>query len=154
MLRALKGLLADLGGQGGAHGGEPERAHLETAVAGLLLEMMRVDLKEKPEEAAAVRDALASMFALDPDAADALVGRAGAHRYTSYFGPVGVIKRLLDLPQRIVLVEHLWRVAFADTQLDPYEDHFVRKIAHLLYVSNTDAMLARQRARDKGKGER
>lgn len=49
----------------------------------------------------------------------------------------------------MALVEHLWRVAFADSELDPYEDHFVRKIAHLLYVPNTDAMLARQRARKR-----
>jgi uncharacterized tellurite resistance protein B-like protein len=148
MLGRLKGLLADLGGRTGGHAAETDRTQLETAVAGLLLEMMRADLKEKPEEAAAANAALASMFGLDPTAAQALAARAAAHRYTSYFGPVGVIKRLLDLPQRVVLVEHLWRVAFADAELDPYEDHFVRKIAHLLYVPNTDAMLARQRARD------
>jgi uncharacterized tellurite resistance protein B-like protein len=146
MLGALKGLLADLGGRG-QPGGEPERAQLELAVAGLLLEMMRVDLKEKPEEASAAHAALAAMFGLDAPAAEALAARAGAHRYTSYFGPVGIVKRLLDLDQRIVLVEHLWRIAFADAELDPYEDHFVRKIAHLLYVPNTDAMLARQRAK-------
>ena len=29
----------------------------------------------------------------------------------------------------------------------PYEDHYVRKIAHLLYVPNTQSMLARNRAR-------
>jgi uncharacterized tellurite resistance protein B-like protein len=147
MLRALKGLLAGLGGGDGRPGGENERAQLELAVTGLLLEMMRVDLEEKPEEAAAARAALAAMFGLDPQTAAALVARAGAHRYTSYFGPVGIIKRLLGIEQRIVLVEHLWRIAFADARLDPYEDHFVRKIAHLLYVSNTDAMLARQRAK-------
>ena len=38
-------------------------------------------------------------------------------------------------------------VAFADGQLNLYEDHYVRKIAHLLYVSNTESMLARNRAR-------
>jgi uncharacterized tellurite resistance protein B-like protein len=151
MLGKLKGLLAELGAAGGSQVAESERTQLETAVTGLLLEMMRVDLKEKPEEAAAARTALGAMFGLDTQATDALIARTGAHRYTSYFGPVGVIKRLLDLEQRIVLVEHLWRIAFADTELDPYEDHFVRKIAHLLYVSNTDAMLARQRARSAPK---
>jgi uncharacterized tellurite resistance protein B-like protein len=35
----------------------------------------------------------------------------------------------------------------ADGRLDYYEDHYVRKIAHLLYVPNTDSMLARNRAR-------
>jgi len=147
MLGSLKGWLADLSAGAGKDAGEPERRQLEMAVAGLLQEMTRADLKEKPEERAAVGAALQSMFGLAPAAADELAQRASSHRYTSYFGPVGVIKRLLGPEQRTALVEHLWRVAFADSELDPYEDHFVRKIAHLLYVSNTDAMLARQRAK-------
>ncbi|MGQ0752347.1 MAG: TerB family tellurite resistance protein [Betaproteobacteria bacterium] len=40
----------------------------------------------------------------------------------------------------------MWRIAYADGKLDPYEDHYVRKIAHLLYVPNTECMLARGRA--------
>ena len=52
-----------------------------------------------------------------------------------------------SMPERVRLVEHLWRVAFATGGLDPHEDHYVRKIAHLLYVPNTDSMLARNRAR-------
>jgi uncharacterized tellurite resistance protein B-like protein len=38
-------------------------------------------------------------------------------------------------------------VAFADGELDVYEDQFVRKIADLIYVPNTQCMLARQRVR-------
>ncbi|HEX7811420.1 MAG TPA: TerB family tellurite resistance protein [Burkholderiales bacterium] len=154
MLGTLKGLLAGLAAKNPVEVGEPERRQLEMAVAGLLHEMMRADLKEKPEERAAMSTALAAMFEMSAADADRLIDQAGAHRYTSYFGPVGVIKRLLGLEQRTVLVEHLWRVAFADTALDPYEDHFVRKIAHLLYVSNTHAMLARQRAKNQVKAER
>lgn len=153
MFGTLKGLLAGIGGNNAFEGGEPERRQLEMAAAGLLHEMMRADLKEKPEERAAMAAALGSMFELDAADAGRLIDQAGAHRYTSYFGPVGVIKRLLGLEPRIAFVEHLWRVAFADGALDPYEDHFVRKIAHLLYVPNTDAMLARQKARNQGKGQ-
>jgi uncharacterized tellurite resistance protein B-like protein len=38
-------------------------------------------------------------------------------------------------------------VACADGPLDAHEDHCVRKIGHLLYVTNTDILLARSRAR-------
>ncbi len=154
MLGSLKSLLAGLAGNNPAAGGETEKRHLEMAVAGLLHEMMRADSKEKPEERSAMGTALAAMFEMNDADAGRLIDQAGAHRYTSYFGPVAVIKRLLELEQRTALVEHLWRIAFADSELDPYEDHFVRKIAHLLYVSNTDAMLARQRAKNQVKAER
>jgi uncharacterized tellurite resistance protein B-like protein len=57
------------------------------------------------------------------------------------------VKRDLPLPERVRLVEHLWRIAYSDGRLDSHEDHYVRKMAHLLYVPNTQSMLARNRAR-------
>lgn len=154
MLGSLKSLLAGLAGEKSAATGEPAKRELEMAVTGLLHEMMRADSKERPEERSAMSATLAAMFEMNDADAGRLIDLAGAHRYTSYFGPVSVIKRVLGLEQRTALVEHLWRVAFADSELDPYEDHFVRKIAHLLHVPNTDAMLARQRAKNQVKALR
>lgn len=148
MLGKLNGLLADLSAGPGPGTGETERRQLEVAVAGLLHEMMRADLEERAEERTAMREALQGMFGVAAEEAEDILGRAAGHRYTSYFGPVGIIKRMLGPAERTALVEHLWRIAFADAELDPYEDHFVRKISHLLYVPNTEAMLARQRARN------
>lgn len=152
MLGKLKGLLAGLSEGPAGSAPAPERRQLELAVAGLLHEMMRADLKETAEEHAAMNAALQAILGITPAEAGEVLREAAAHRYTSYFGPISVIKRLLGLEERILLIEHLWRVAFADETLDPYEDHFVRKIAHLLYVPNTEAMLARQRARQEARG--
>jgi uncharacterized tellurite resistance protein B-like protein len=91
---------------------------LRLAVAVLLHEARRADYAHGRKEAAAAERALAA------------------------------VKREFSQEERVRLVEHLWRVSFAEGGLDPYEDHYVRKIAHLLYVPNTQAMLARNRARD------
>ena len=147
MLSALKNLLSGQSGQDLQNPNESDSRQLRIAVAGLLHEMIRADLEERPEESDTCASALMGMFELPESDARVLVGETGAHRFTSYFGPVSIIKRLLPMESRIALIEHLWRVAFADSSLDRYEDHFVRKIAHLLYVTNTEAMLARQRAR-------
>jgi uncharacterized tellurite resistance protein B-like protein len=153
MLSALKNLLSGTSAPDLLKPIESESRQLRVAVAGLLHEMVRTDLNEKPEESGTANIALMAMFDLPERDARALLDEAGAHRFTSYFGPVSIIKRLLSMERRIALIEHLWRVAFADSHLDTYEDHFVRKIAHLLYVTNTEAMLARQRARKTAKGE-
>ncbi len=145
MLASFKKLFADSMAEGPASA--RESAGLGIAVAGLLHEMMRVDLHVKSGESQVAADALASILALPRSEACSILERTTEHRFTSYFGPVSIIKRLLSAQQRGHLVEKLWEVAFADGTLDPYEDHFVRKIAHLLYVPNTEAMLARQRAR-------
>lgn len=126
-----------------------ERRHLILAVASLLHEVTRVDLAESDVERAAAELALADLFGLSlPQATELLAeGRERARQLTSYFAPVSVIKRGLALPERVHLIEHLWRIAYADRRLDSHEDHYVRKIAHLLYVPNTQSMLARNRAR-------
>lgn len=131
----------------------PLEAHsLKVAVAVLVHEARRADYDEAHlEEADAGVAALGDLFGLDREEAARLLaeGREKAQHLTSFYAPVSVIKRDYSMEQRIRLVEHLWRVSFADGLLNPYEDHYVRKIAHLLYVPNTDSMLARNRARDR-----
>jgi uncharacterized tellurite resistance protein B-like protein len=102
-----------------------ERRHLQVSVAVLLHEARRAD-----EAAELLKE-----------------GRAKAEQLTSFYAPLTVIKRDFSMPERIRLIEHLWRVSFVDGQLNLYEDHYVRKIAHLLHVPNTDSMLARNRAK-------
>ena len=126
-----------------------ERRHLQVAVAVLLHEARRADYVEGDEESVRAERALVEIFGMEPSESAALLveGRAKAQQLTSFYAPVTTVKREFSLPERVRLVEHLWRVAFADGRLDLYEDHYVRKIAHLLYVPNTQAMLARNRAR-------
>jgi uncharacterized tellurite resistance protein B-like protein len=146
LLRALKSLFEDQPGQ--ALRGH-ERRHLQVAVASLLHEATRVDLAQAAGERAAAEHAIVDLFGLSATESAVILteGSDRAKHLTSYFAPVSVIKRDLSLPQRVRLIEHLWRVAYADGRLDPYEDHYVRKITHLLYVPNTESMLARNRAR-------
>ncbi len=145
MLKTLK-YLFDTSGDGVAISGF-ERRHLHLAVATLLHESTRVDLESHAAEYAAAERALSDLFDLDAADCSALLGEAQRNSgLTSYYAPVAVIKRDFSMPQRIALIEHLWRIAYAHGQLDLYEDHFARKIAHLLHVPNTQTMLARSRA--------
>jgi uncharacterized tellurite resistance protein B-like protein len=148
MLRAIKRVFDSAPGDSRDVSGH-ERRHLQLAVAVLLHEARRADYVERDEEAATAELALVEMFGLQRRESAALLeqGRARAQQLTSFYAPVSVVKREFSLPERICLVEHLWRVAFADGGLNQYEDHYVRKIAHLLYVPNTQTMLARNRAR-------
>jgi uncharacterized tellurite resistance protein B-like protein len=134
---------------------EHERGHLYLAVALLLHEATRLDLKESPKELAASKQAIAELFGLPPEECEAIVieGREKAKGITSCFATVSVIRREFSLLERVSLIEHIWRVAYADSHLDYYEDHFVRKIAHLLHVPNTQTILARNRARSNETGK-
>ena len=122
---------------------------LRLSAACLVQEARRVDLEHDAREHPAAIDALVQMFALQTSDAERLLeaAREKTRQLTSYYSVVSVIKRDLSLDERILLIEVLWRVAYADGVLHGHEDHFVRKIAHLLYVPNTQVMLARSRAR-------
>jgi uncharacterized tellurite resistance protein B-like protein len=148
MLRALRDLFEATPPADRAEPGA-ERRPLQVAVAALLYEAARADYAEDTIEDSAAYAALGEIFGLDPGKCRALLeeGRARARQLTSFYAPVNVIKRDFPLEKRILLVECLWRVTFADGRLDPYEDHYVRKIARLLYLSNTQCVLARNRAR-------
>ena len=123
---------------------------LRVGIACLVQEARRVDLDDDARERPAAIDALMRMFELDESDADALLteARAKAQRLTSYYPIVSVIKRDFSMEERVLLIEVLWGVAYADGALHGHEDHFVRKIAHLLHVPNTEVMLARARARE------
>ena len=146
MLKALKRLFDEPGSEAGP---AFERRQLQLAIAMLLHESTRVDLDSHAAECAAAECALAELCDLDPAACKELLaearGRTG--QLVSYFAQVSVIKREFTMAQRVALIEHLWRIAYAHDPLDPYEDHFVRKIAHLLHVPNIQCMLARSHAR-------
>jgi len=149
MINALRKLFDESDGTAGRAIPERERHHLQVAVASLLHEASRVDLEERREEHLAAERALQDLFGLSAADCAAVLeeGRGKARQLVSYFAPVSVIKRDFALAERVRFIEHLWRIAYADGRLDQYEDHFVRKIAHLLYVPNTQCMLARNRAR-------
>ncbi len=121
------------------------------AAAGLAAELMRVDLQERPEERAVAARALARLFAAAPGSLDGLLAEAAdrSRRSASYYGPVSLLMRHWKPSERVAFIEALWQIAYADGSLDAYEDHFVRMMAHLLYVPNTDCVLARNRARTR-----
>jgi uncharacterized tellurite resistance protein B-like protein len=147
MLKALKRVLA--AAQETPSAPAHERRHLQLSVAVLLHEARRADYAEGGDESSVAERALAELFGLSaPEAASVLQeARERAQHLTSFYAPLSLIKREFSMEERIVLVEQLWRITFADGQLNLYEDHYVRKIAHLLHVPNTQSMLARNRAK-------
>jgi len=147
MLKKLKRLLDST--ESADHIPGLERRHLQVSVAVLLHEGRRADYEHQAGESDVAELALRELFGVSAEEAATLLeeGRAKAEQLTSFYAPVTVVKRDFSMPERIRLIEHLWRISFADGQLNLYEDHYVRKIAHLLYVPNTDSMLARNRAK-------
>ncbi len=118
------------------------------AYCGLLMEVARLASPQADLKRAAVAATLKEAFS--SDATDTASCVENAPRYTSYYEPVALLNRKLAPPQKVQFVEHLWRVAYADGDVDMYEDQLVRKLSELLYVAHADFILAKHRVRESG----
>ena len=125
--------------------------NLQLAVAALLVEAARMDDNFVDTERAAVTALLEKRFEMSKAQVAELIEQAEAKIEGSaqYFPFTHEITTQLDNSGRIEIIEMLWSVVLADGEVDPYEDMLIRKISGLIYVSDRDRALARQRAKAK-----
>jgi uncharacterized tellurite resistance protein B-like protein len=122
-----------------------QRARL--AVAALLVEIALSDFESVNEERQTIIDIVGKRFGLSEQEANDLISLAQAeHRdSTDYFQFTRLINEHYTQPQKVELVESLWRVAYADGELHRYEEHVIRRLSDLLHVSHTDFIAAKHR---------
>jgi len=124
---------------------------LKLATAALLIEMMQQDEHEHENEKIAIRFALQSKFSLTDHETDTLYNLAQQEvaDATDYFQFTNLIARNFSQQQKIKVIEYLWTIAYADNSLDAYEEHMVRRIADLIYVSHKDFMQTKHKVQQK-----
>ena len=123
---------------------------LQLATATLLIEVMRADYQENLTENEAVFAQVKRFFSLSEDEALLLVKEAEteADHSVELQSFTRLLHERLSLEDKHAVVEMLWRVALADDHLDKHEDHLVRKLASLLYVSHNDLIRIRNTVRE------
>ena len=148
MLRALTGFL----GRGSAAVPAPATRERELALATavLLIEVVRADFAEADMELAAVGRLLEQHLGITSAEADALVveARREADVQVSLQSFTRRLHEELGTEEKHRIVELLWRVALSDSTLDKHEDHLIRKVAGLLYISHGDLIRIRNRVAD------
>jgi uncharacterized tellurite resistance protein B-like protein len=122
---------------------------LRLATAALFVEMMRADFKVTDEERRNLEAVVRETLGLDGDETRELLALAEeeAASAVELFQFTRLIDEAFSPEQKAMLVERLWRIAYADAHLDRLEEHLVRKIANLLHVSHRDYIAAKVAAR-------
>lgn len=113
---------------------------LELATAALLCEIVRADYNTTDEELATLRTMLLTRYRLSESAAEELMTMAEAQveDAVDHYQFVSLIKDHYSYDQRRELVSQMWQLAWADGNVDPLEEHRIRRLADLLYVSHSD----------------
>ncbi|MDN3378512.1 MULTISPECIES: TerB family tellurite resistance protein [unclassified Pseudoalteromonas] len=118
---------------------------LKTAVAALLIEVMRADTQQQDDELKTLTFTLKKYFQLTDEEVDELMQSAGKSldEAIDYFQFSKQINNQCSAQQRIEIIELLWRLAYADGELDPQEEYVIRRVANLLYVTHEDFIAAK-----------
>lgn len=127
---------------------------LQVVTAALFIEMCRADKEIQRDEVRTAVEVVRRTFDLDPVEAKEIMALAegeaddavSLYRFTSH------IDRHFSPPEKIRLIENLWKVAFADDALDKHEEYLVRKISDLIHVSHGDFIQAKLRVVEGMKG--
>ncbi len=140
MLLAIKQFFEEKLTTSSETGSEQNDQKIELATAALMFELMKTDETIDAREKQALTAVLRDTFHLDNATVANLVtlAESAAHEATSLYEFTSMVNEHYDYDQRVKLIENLWRVAFADTKLDRYEEHLIRKVSDLIYVRHSD----------------
>ena len=121
------------------------------AVAALLIEVAMADHVFDEREMQSLQLHLKQKFAIADSQLIELIDLAkdetseatSLHQFTT------LVHRHCNQQEKFELLVSMWELAFADNDLNKYEEYVIRKVADLIYVSHAEFMRAKSIAKNK-----
>lgn len=126
-----------------------EEVNINHAAAALMVEIMAADHQWDDVEAAQIKALLNDHLGVSENEANEILQDASdqhqhAHDLYQY---TSVINEHYSSEQKYQLLKQLWLVAFADGQIDRYEEHMIRRLSELLHLAHSQFIRAKIEAR-------
>lgn len=137
-MNLLERLKADFSGDAASPSDAEHDVQIAAAV--LLLEMEHADHAHDPAEREEIARQLKSYFDLDNDEVATLLAAAQpqAEDAVSLHRFLQALNQQMSYAQKRAVLEMLWRVAYADRNLDAKEEGLLREIAELLHLPHRE----------------
>ncbi len=121
------------------------------ACIALLLETSMADEILDDAEIETLKNTLVKDFEINQSEVDELINHAKENvaDSTSLYEFTRDINDNFNAVQRFKLIESMWKIAYADGNIDKYEEHIIRKVANLIYVAHSDFIKAKISAKEK-----
>ena len=122
---------------------------LDRACAALLVEIAFADKDFDEREKESLKQSLLKSYAIDIETINEIINDAEktVEESTSLYEYTRTVNDEFEYPQKLNLLENLWKVAYADENLDKYEEHLLRKISDLIHISHSDYINVKLRVR-------
>lgn len=120
-------------------------AQKQLAVAALLIEVATADHVMDEAELNALISLLERKFSLPHERLVELadLAKAEAADATSIYQFTQLINSECTPQEKFELIKGMWEIAYADNQLDKYEEYVIRKVADLIHVSHSEFIRAK-----------
>lgn len=120
---------------------------LKLASASLLIEMIRMDHTIEQAEHDMVKALLKKDFSLSDNETEELfeLAEEEAKNAVDYYRFARLINSEYDNARKIQIIENLWHIAYADGDLNKYEEHYLRKVADILHIPHKEFIKAKHR---------
>lgn len=127
---------------------EAHKHQLAVAATALMLQVAQVDAQEDEQEIALILRLAGQVHHLTDSEQQELLGiaRERAIDATSMYEFTRVVNDRCQHGERLQLVIALWQVALADQEIHKYEEHLIRRVADLLYLTPAEFIQCRHRA--------
>jgi len=124
---------------------------LQLATTALLIEMMLQDDDVAEQEINTIKQSIRDSFKLSDSETQELFDLAEQQQRnaTDYHQFTRLIAKNYSPEQKLQVIKNLWQVAYADGRLDKLEEHMLRRIADLIYVSHADFIRIKHSVLDK-----
>ena len=126
------------------------------AAAALLIEVARADFTQDANEERAMAALLRDSLKLSEEAIGELLREASERvdGATSLYEFTRLVNDHYSIEEKHELIGIMWRVAYADSELDKYEEHLIRRVAELIYVPHEEFIRSKLVAREDAGSER
>lgn len=118
---------------------KPQQHTVKLATAALLSEIIRADRQADPRELQAYKTLLNEQFSLSDDELSTLMeeGQSSAEEAVDLVQFTQVINQKCNNDEKQDILTDLWKVAYADENIAPIEEHIIRRIADLLHIPHS-----------------
>ena len=123
---------------------------LNEACAALLVEIAFADKDFEEREKQSLKESLIQTYGIEESKIQEIIDDAQltVNESTSLYGYTRIVNDEFEYNDKLDLLRNLWKVAYADDNLDKYEEHLLRKISDLIHISHSDYINIKLEIRD------
>ena len=134
-----------------ASAGQLSEHKRQLACAALLIEVATIDQHFDERELRTMHKILQEKFSISEQECQELteLAQKEVEDASSTYQFTRLVNDNCDREEKFNLIKGMWSIAYADGELDKYEEYIIRKVSELIYLDHSEFIRAKQAARSE-----